>query len=310
MTTKIEWTDKGETWNPLAGCSKISDGCKNCYAIKDAVRLAGNPNPKIAEKYKGTAKTENGKMNWTGKINFASKETLTQPMRWTRPRKIFVNSMSDLFHESVPDEWIDRIFAVMALSPQHTFQILTKRPDRMKKYFEYEAVFERILAEATFLDWGVEFQRQFKRIKRQMNVNTFPLPNVWLGVSVEIQKETSRLDFLRDTPAAIRFVSFEPLLENLGKINLTDIHWAIIGGESGTQARPCNVQWIRYLVEQCKYYEIPVFVKQLGAKPYQQHRTEEGYVLQITDTKGGVIEEFPADLQIREFPKNLSSLND
>ena len=126
--TKIAWSEA--TWNPIAGCSKISAGCKNCYAIRDAGRLAGNANTNIAAKYEGV--TKNG--NWTGNINLAADTTIRQPMRWSRPRLIFVNSMSDLFHESIPLNWIDLIFAVIAMCPQHVFQVLTKRVDRMNNY--------------------------------------------------------------------------------------------------------------------------------------------------------------------------------
>lgn len=266
--TNIEWTKtenkdgsttKGETWNPIAGCDKISDGCKHCYAIKDAHRLAGNPNPKIAAKYEGTTKIENGKMNWTGRINFASEDVLLQPMRWTRPRKIFVNSMSDLFHESVPDEWIDKIFAVMALSKQHTFQVLTKRPERMRDYFTKQKNGEN----RSFFVWG-----EIKELKPSLlwknEVEIFPRPNIHLGVSVENQKEKHRIETLRDIPAAIRFLSLEPLLENLGDLNLSGIDWVIVGGESGNGARLVHPDWIKSLRDQCVSAGVPFFFKQWG----------------------------------------------
>jgi protein gp37 len=356
--TKIEWTT--ETWNPLAGCSKVSDGCKNCYAIKDAVRLAGNNNPKIASKYNGTTKNGN---NWTGQINFASEEVLTQPIRWTRPRMIFVNSMSDLFHENVSDEWIDKIFAVMALSPQHTFQILTKRADRMRDYFVKH--FTRHLI-------GVEANKITKRghpltekgfgMKCDFDVcnMVFPLPNVHLGVSVENQKAADeRIPLLLETPAAVRWLSCEPLL---GEVDLTslnrevgkiiphthsidclrganwiynDIHktkdyynrgnrisWVVVGGESGNGARPCNIDWIRSIVKQCKASSVPVFVKQLGSVPMMLEadwrKMSPYYLLNANNhlkvpadcvpiyqanKKGADVSEFPEDLQIRQFPK-------
>lgn len=291
MSTKIEWTQNGETWNPIAGCSKVSDGCKNCYAIKDAHRLAGHPNPKIAAKYEGTTKIENGKMNWTGRINLASEDVLLQPMRWTRPRKIFVNSMSDLFHESVPDEWIDKIFAVMALSPQHTFQILTKRAGRMKEYFNRfgkrnihpcfflakQAVsLGMATGSADFLYRGV-FTNSLCEV----------LSHVHLGVSVENQKEADkRIPLLLETPAAVRWLSCEPLL---GEIDLTmiakgspigsnisiginvlnqeysSVDWVVAGGESGANARPVHPDWIRHLRDQCVSAGVPFFFKQWGS---------------------------------------------
>ncbi len=263
--TKIEWTDKGETWNPIAGCSKISAGCANCYAIKDAVRLAGNPNKKIADKYAGTTKG----MNWSGQINFASHDVLTQPMRWTRPRKIFVNSMSDLFHENVPDEWIDKIFAVMALSPYHTFQILTKRADRMKAYFESFNQIEALGRGWNCANWLIKTFGQENgkdKVNKVIESNfRYGLSNVWLGVSVEDKKHKFRIDVLRETPAAVRWLSLEPLLEDLGDLDLTGIDWVVAGGESGTKARPMHPDWARSVRDQCIAAGVPFFYKQWGA---------------------------------------------
>lgn len=321
MATKIQWTDNGETWNPTAGCSKISPGCKNCYAIKDAVRLSGNDNPKIAEKYQGTTE----KNNWTGKINLASIETLLKPFYWTRPRKIFVNSMSDLFHENIPFEWIDKVFAVMALSPQHTFQILTKRADRMKRYFDsfhLASAFFRGDRLANWLRENFDEKAVITVINAKLSTN---LPNVWLGVSVENQKTADeRIPLLLETPAAVRWLSCEPLLENIvfDAFTLLDdetgnqlIDWVVVGGESGNGARPTNIEWIRSIVQQCKSTS-PVFVKQLGAWAYEHYPSHlpaplkvhqngiKSYpFLNLTDKKGGNIEEFPEDLRIREFPK-------
>lgn len=239
MSTKIEWTKtenedgsetKGETWNPIAGCDKISAGCANCYAIKDAHRLAGNPNPKIAAKYEGTTKIENGKMNWTGRINFASDDVLLQPMRWTRPRKIFVNSMSDLFHESVPDEQIDKIFAVMAMSPHHTFQILTKRPERMRNYLSDEFLRVRIWLASNELSDPYKDNAVLKKLRKTNGKGLFPLPNVHLGVSVENQKAADeRIPLLLETPAAVRWLSCEPLLKEIKISRWLKIAWQCSG---------------------------------------------------------------------------------
>lgn len=355
MSSKIQWTT--DTWNPLAGCSKISAGCANCYAIKDAVRLAGNPNPKIAEKYAGTTKTENRKMNWTGRINLASDEVLTQPLRWTRPRKIFVNSMSDLFHEDVPFTFIEKVFGVMALCPQHIFQVLTKRPQRMKEFFDWsdndfchentvgdfsDYIYDRngVKPHLKVAGWGSYSQKDEEGIKDTEFIyeGKIPLPNVWLGTSVENQKAADeRIPFLLETPAAIRWLSVEPLLEQVDltrifptkdtKINCLSgvevvwsetfgcsetypteqISWCVVGGESGNNARPCNIDWIRSVVNQCVVAKTPVFVKQLGAKPYLREvghgsGKEVDAPFHISDKKGGQIEEFPSDLQIREMP--------
>lgn len=319
MSTKIEWTS--ETWNPLAGCSKVSDGCKNCYAIKDAVRLAANDNPKIAAKYEGTTKAN----NWTGKINFASEGVLTQPLRWTRPRMIFVNSMSDLFHENVPDEWIDKIFAVMALCPQHTFQVLTKRADRMKEYFNR---FGKRFAHPSIF-WAKEavnlglanHNEDFYYRGAFTNSLCETLSNCWLGVSVENQKAADeRIPLLLETPAAVRWLSCEPLIgavdlwickdiRNVLGINClaqipdastiwqNKIDWIVCGGESGASPRTCQIEWIRSIVRQCKSASVPVFVKQLGGY------VTEGYLRNFyIHKKGGDISEFPEDLKIREFP--------
>lgn len=231
--SKIEWTDA--TWNPIAGCSIVSKGCTNCYAMKTAARLA-----KIAasaEKYAPTVKTVNGNPVWTGKLTFDEK-ALVKPLSWQRPRMIFVNSMSDLFHENILDSRIiDKIFAVMALTPQHTYQVLTKRPQRMRDYFKN---LERLAAEnecdtpADFLlsysirdeDWPLA----------RKSFPTWPLPNVWLGVSVEDQATANeRIPLLLETPAAIRFISAEPLIAPV-KLPFRNFHCDLCGG-TGMLAR-------------------------------------------------------------------------
>ena len=242
--TGIQWTDA--TWNPLRGCSRISEGCRNCYAETVASRFSGPGQP-----YEGLAKDG----RWTREVRFVP-HMLDQPLRWTRPRRIFVNSMSDLFHENVPDEWIARVFDVMARAPQHTFQVLTKRPDRMR----------RVLP-------------SFAPSHTARDRSGWPLPNVWLGVSAENQATADgRIPLLLETPAAVRFVSAEPLL---GPIDLNErellcrtwrrgltigryLDWVIIGGESGPGARPMHPGWARALRDQCVHVGVPFFFKQWG----------------------------------------------
>lgn len=223
--TKIEWTDA--TWNPVAGCSIVSSGCKNCYAMKMAARLEAMG----SEKYAGLTRKSGGRIVWNGIVR-EDWQALSIPLRWKKPRKIFVNSMSDLFHERVSDSFVKQVWQVMRQTPHHNYQILTKRPDRMAQF-----------------------------VKTQI---ADILPNVWLGTSVESFDVIKRIDFLRDIPAAIRFISFEPLIGPVGKINLTNIHWAIVGGESGPKARPIHEEWIDDIYDQCLTYQTAFFFKQWG----------------------------------------------
>jgi len=218
-TSNIEWTDA--TWNPVVGCSIVSPGCTNCYAMRMAARIEAMDS---SSHYAGTTKKVNGNAVWTGKVALAPDHILTAPLRWKKPRKIFVNSMGDLFHESIPDEWIDRVFAVMALCLQHTFQVLTKRAERMREYFvklgnddkacegigrwhgETAPIFGDLVSDD---EWEAALSLDM------------PLENVWLGVSAERQQEADeRIPHLLATPAAVRFVSLEPLL---GPIDLRNI---------------------------------------------------------------------------------------
>lgn len=307
MGTKIEWCD--ETWNPIAGCSIVSPACTNCYAMAMAARIE---RMQPGGHYAGLTQPSKAGPVWTGKIVQAPDHVLTQPLRWKKPRKIFVNSMSDLFHESVPDEWIDRIFAVMALSPQHTFQVLTKRPKRMRKWFER---------------WpdGITWKNQAG----------WPLPNVWLGVTAEDQpRADERIPDLLATPAAKRFVSIEPMLgpvdltrlsmgesdfepvagaglDGVRRIRFTinsldgvksfkwpGLDWVICGGESGPNARPMFVGHARDLMRQCQSAGVPFFMKQLGADPIW----EDGAFLNIRHRSGADPSEWPEDLRVQEFP--------
>jgi protein gp37 len=219
----IEWTDA--TWNPIVGCSIVSPGCTNCYAMKMAGRIEAMGG---AKHYAGTTKKVNGNTIWTGKLALAPEKTLLQPLAWRAPRRIFVNSMGDLFHEDVPDAWIDKVFAVMALAKQHTFQVLTKRANRMREYFEK---IDRELRQGGEQGYA---PRRLDQLACDlsgspcaaglMEATDWPLPNVWLGVSAERQQEADeRIPELLATPAAVRFVSAEPLL---GPINFVDAMWA------------------------------------------------------------------------------------
>ncbi len=239
--TKIEWADV--VWNPVTGCTKVSAGCKHCYAERMWPRLAtGRPFTSVQ----------------------CHDDRLHAPLHWKKPRRVFVNSMSDLFHEDVPDEFIDRVFAVMALCPQHTFTVLTKRPRRMFDYMNGQdeclddARIDLIRLTASYYGYtdfpGTEIK--------------WPIQNVWLGVSCENQETADkRIPLLLKTPAALRFVSCEPLL---GPINLEDryngitLNWVIVGGESGPKARPMHPDWARSLRDQCQFESVPFFFKQWG----------------------------------------------
>lgn len=252
--TAIEWTDA--TWNPITGCSVTSPGCKLCYAMKLAgTRLRHHPSRAGL-----TEDTKAGPV-WNGQVRF-NEDWLDQPMRWRKPRMIFVCAHSDLFHENVPDDWIDRVFAVMALSPQHTFQVLTKRSARMRAYLlsrdpvngENELVRQYI--NDLVIARGGEWLDDFSDL-------AWPLPNVWLGVSVEDQERYDlRAPDLRQTSAAVRFLSVEPLLGPITPDWLP--HWVIVGGESGRGARPMNPAWVRVWRDLCAAGGVPFFFKQWG----------------------------------------------
>jgi len=262
--TPIEWTDA--TWNPTAGCSIVSPGCTNCYAMKVAYRLQHNPDPNVAGKYAGLTTKVNGRPVWTGQVRLWP-PTLDMPLKRKRPTAYFVDSQSDLFHENLPDDDIDRVFAVMARCPQHTFQILTKRAERMRAYFADPTA--RRAAWVRHAD------------AETVHARGWPLPNVWLGVSVDDQpRADARIPDLLATPATVRFLSCEPLL---GPVDLTRvgdpprnaltpdaargtrIHWVIAGGESGPDARPMHPAWPRDLRDQCAAHDAAFFLKQWGA---------------------------------------------
>lgn len=223
--TQIEWTDA--TWNPVAGCSIVTAGCTHCYAMEMAKRLQAMG----IEKYSGLTRKTGRRIVWNGVVR-EDREALSIPHRWRKPRKIFVNSMSDLFHERVRDAFILDVWQVMRETPHHNYQILTKRPERMA-----ELVADKI---------------------------GDVLPNVWLGTSIENADVVNRLMHLRKAPAAIRFISFEPLIGAVGAVDLQDIHWAIVGGESGKSARPIREEWIDEIYAQCLSSGTAFFFKQWG----------------------------------------------
>jgi protein gp37 len=293
-TTTIEWTDR--TWNPVVGCSLVSPGCTNCYAMRMAGRIEAMG---TAPHYAGLTQPSKAGPVWTGEVRAAPEHVMMQPLRWRKPARIFVNSMSDLFHESVSDALIDKVFAVMALRPQHTFQVLTKRPARMQAYMSawdergrHNAMIYAACMAATGA-WDTP----------ALDLRAWPLPNVWLGVSVEDQvRADERIPILFDTPAAVRWISAEPLL---GPIDLTrlpypnrgrtwtldvlrgemrmpwrddiplggvvSLDWVVAGGESGPNARPMHLDWVRSLRDQCAATGMPFLFKQWGAWVEHEH---------------------------------------
>jgi protein gp37 len=305
--TAIEWTDK--TWNPFVGCSKVSEGCRNCYAINQAYRNSAiaqtMPKKGRMRYYEGLTQKTDDRVDWTGIVRFVP-EALEIPLKWRKPRRIFVNSMSDLFHESIPFEQIDQVFAVMALTLQHTYQVLTKRPERMQKYLRTAKNRVRIAA----VDMGRVTKTDHADIEScQWD---WPLPNVWLGVTVENQKalnERARPLYNLHNMGWTTFYSAEPLLEAVELyLNHERVDWVIVGGESGLGARLCDADWIYSIVEQCKAPQVPVFVKQMGSRLLCECRTPEhpgwdalGPIYRISG-KGGDTQEWPERLRIREFP--------
>lgn len=212
QSSAIEWTDA--TWNPVTGCTKISPGCKHCYAERMAKRLQSMGQPRYKNAFEPTLQPD----------------VIVQPLTWRKPRVVFVNSMSDLFHERVPLYYLKRVFDVMAEAHWHTFQILTKRSSRLAEL-------------GSALKWP---------------------PNVWMGVSVESDDYTYRISDLRKIPAAVRFLSVEPLLGPISKLPLIDINWVIVGGESGPNARPVDASWVRRIRDDCLEADVPFFFKQWG----------------------------------------------
>lgn len=291
--SKIEWTEA--TWNPIVGCSIVSPGCTNCYAMRTAARMNANP---ATPHYHGTVQDSKAGPVWTGKVAMAPERVLLEPLKRRKPTTYFVNSMGDLFHESVPDVWIDKVFAVMALRPQHTFQVLTKRAERMRDYCS--RLKDRSVEIAQRAVWLRIWDDPDAAARDTVAViDAGALPNVWLGVSTERQQEADeRIPHLLATPAAVRFISAEPLLGPLdirqhlrayqchecfnGRTRV-DGHFfdercpscngsgvetprlglVIVGGENGP--RPMHPDWVRSLRDQCAGADVPFFFKQWGS---------------------------------------------
>ncbi len=299
MSTKIEWAE--ETWNPVVGCSIVSPGCTNCYAMRVAHRLGRNPR---TPHYHGLTELVNGKPVWTGRLAAAPDKTWLAPLTRRKPTRYFVNSMGDLFHPDMREEWLDRIFAVMALCPRHRFLILTKRGPEMQRYCGHAA------GRAENIYWTAN--RVIMKQSHYGQNSPWPMPNVWLGVSVERPQELHRLDDLRGTPAAIRWASFEPLLADLGDLSawLPMLDWAVIGGESGSGARVYDLAGPRNIIGQCRAAGVAVYHKQVGARPFDSQIVLRaagaspivGSELMCDDRKGGEPSEWPADLRVREYP--------
>ena len=295
--SNIEWTDM--VWNPVTGCTKISEGCQNCYAERMAMRFTGHFNVTLHP------------------------DRLNQPLHWRKPRRIFVCSMGDLFHEDVPDEFVDKVMAIMAIQdqlyPKHTFLVLTKRPARMKIYFDKLYSFNRA-------EDGNSYGRLLSEISKyapdyvfgsySCRENFLPFSNLWLGVTAENQEQADkRIPILLQIPAAKRFVSIEPLLGpvDLTRINVSQLpacngyvanaldsrinsildkpykhlDWVIIGAESGPNRRECKIEWVRAILSQCRAVGIPVFIKQLH----------------INGKLSKNMAEWPEDLRVREYPE-------
>jgi protein gp37 len=364
--TSIEWTDA--TWNPIRGCSRVSAGCKNCYAERMAVRMSGPGQWGRGFAEGGPRSGRRG--GWTGKVALIP-EKLADPLRWKKPRRVFVNSMSDLFHEALPNEAIAAVFGAMAAAPWHTFQVLTKRASRMASWFtwyesdhnkgryrhpeiiEHAAATARRAGEVLGLLQAGPLDRVADLLCVAANASagqdTWPLQNVHVGVSVEDQAAAEeRVPLLLKTPAAVRWVSYEPAL---GPVDFTAIEspdgktfldWIVVGGESGPGARPFDVAWARSVLQQCRERSreesgVPVFVKQLGARPHDGYLTAKEIVegergrprpadqplteaaaaeilgpdfadvplirpVHLKDRKGGDMAEWPEDLRVRDFP--------
>jgi protein gp37 len=307
--TKIEWTE--QNWNPTRGCSVTSPGCTNCYAMRQAHRFSGEGKP-----YEGLTKLTGAGPQWTGEVRLSPRHILEAPLRRRKPTTYFVNSMSDLFHESLSNEEIAAVFGVMAAAPRHTFQVLTKRAERMGEWFEWMRQTAKAWgaesAEIPPCDIRVHFAAHCASQVISYDGEVGPLPvtwpptNVWLGVSVEDQKRAAeRIPHLLKTPAAVRFLSCEPLLGHLqlDVVRLDDfasvnvltgersyagrggspgrdvaggprVDWVIVGAESGNGARPMDLTWARRIVDDCKEAGVSAFVKQLGQQPVARRGVE------------------------------------
>lgn len=317
MPSTIEWVrgddeTLGETWNLVAGCAKVSPGCKNCYAQPMTARLAAMADAKHKEgEDPGKLEFYRQARGWDG--TFVEIPTVLElPFSWRKPRRVFVNSMSDLFGSGVSFKFLVRVFGVMAMTPQHTYMILTKRPERMAEFFRWfrssEGASERLR------QWSTAPFNHAAAFSAPL-----PLPNVWLGVSVEARRYLDRVKYLRDIPAVVHFVSCEPQLEPI-EFYLDDIDWLICGGESGPDARPFHVDWAFHLALQARAAGTAFFLKQMGAftvvedrdrfiwpnnpkmtpyRPYPDPRVR----VHLSHKKGANVAEWPENLRIRQYPR-------
>lgn len=335
--SSIEWTDA--TWNPVRGCSRISPGCGGanhqggCYAEKIAARFSGPGQP-----FEGFAKRTPHGGAWTGKMAVVW-DQVDQPIRWRKPRRIFANSMSDLFHPALDHDDVAIIYgtAIAAVHlRKHTIQILTKRADVMRERLNDKHFWEvaNACAEHLVLEHTDPLNRRSDDARATCDNYgpDSPPPGIWLGVSVESLEYKRRIDDLKATPAAIRFLSCEPLLEDLGALDLAGIHQVIVGGESGPRSRPFWAPWARSILRQCRRQRVACFIKQMGANVTDRNDAgfdgcENGWELEdevdqvehdingyreeyqgapvrirLKDKKGGDMAEWPADLRVREFP--------
>lgn len=338
--TTIAWTrgddgTPGKTWNPVRGCSRVSPGCGDatgggCYAMNMAHRFSGKGQP-----YEGLTRIGKRGVDWAGFARLVP-EQLGVPLRWRKPRRIFVNSMSDLFHESLTNEEIAAVFGVMAACQEHSFQVLTKRAKRMGEWFEWvdaqdeDPPLTLMLGNAANHLAGERWDERLNSLGLDRSDCEFdpewPLPNVWLGVSAEDQQRADeRIPHLLATPAAVRFVSVEPCLgpvsllprergspdtergilnRSAPKLETPRLDWVIVGGESGPRARPFDLAWARSLVGQCKAASVACFVKQIGARPFDScNPFDEPSDLKLRDRAGADPAEWPEDLRVREFPQ-------
>lgn len=290
MTT-IQWTD--ETWNPVTGCTRVSEGCRHCYIeTTPPFRMHGR---KLGDPIQ------------------LHPDRLDAPLHWKKPRRVFVNSLSDLFHEDVPDEFMVSVYAVMVAAYQHTFQVLTKRPDRRRQLLSLCSFREQVAYESAK---AINKLREPHSLQATQNLaywNFDASKNIHEGVSIENQQTADeRIPILLQTSASVRWVSYEPAL---GPVDLTRylageprLNWIVVGGESGMKARPCDLAWIRSVVEQSKTAGVPVFVKQLGRIVLDGHVGRSGNVTaqsawRFADRKGGDPAEWPADLRVRQYPR-------
>jgi protein gp37 len=264
--TAIEWTEA--TWNPTTGCDRISPGCDHCYALRLAGRLKAMGQPKYQTD--GDPRTSG-----PGFGVALHEDVLLEPLRWRKPRVCFVDSMADLAHAKVPDWFVARVFAVMALAGRHTFQVLTKRPGRLRTLLSHPDFARQVGEEATLLLARIPARDRRAttagweprgELGRRAWMPPWPLPNVWVGTSIELDRFVWRAEALRQTPASIRFLSLEPLLGPLPSLDLTGIDWVIVGGESGPGFRPLDLDWVRDIRDRCVERQVALFLKQIGGR--------------------------------------------